>query len=424
MSATIKEALAETNDAKVQIATGVQLLPLDEAFRNNPYPILEQLRNTEPVHRDDALGRWFVTKFEDAREILRNKDLSADADDIADPESYMGRLATNAKANGTELVMESILYKDDPDHRRLRGLVSKPFSAKAIEELRPRIKANVSALLDTITDARFDLVRTLSDPLPVLIIAEMLGVERELRTEFKQWSVDFLGGFFNPLKLPEQNERGIRAFHALTEYFMRAIQERRRQPGGTDLIGVILAESQGDDRMTESEILAQCLLILIAGNVTTTDLIGNGIKALLQHPDQLAALRNEPELITNAVEEVLRYDSSVTQAQRIVPKEGTIVGCPMHKGQSITISVAAANRDPRANPDPDRFDIRRKDIHHQAFGGGRHLCLGAHLARVETQEAVLAIIQRFPKLSLVDQRFEYKPVPSLRGLKELWVSRE
>jgi hypothetical protein len=302
--------------------------------------------------------------------------------------------------------------------------VSKPFSAKAIEELRPMIRANVSTLLDTITDARFDLVKTLSDPLPVLIIAEMLGIERELRTDFKKWSVDFVGGFFNPLKLAEQNERGIPAFHALTGYFTRAIHERRHQPGGTDVISVILAESQADERMTESEILAQCLLILVAGNITTTDLIGNSIKALLQHPDQLAALRNEPQLITNAIEEVLRYDTSVTQAQRILPNDGVIVGCPMHKGQSITVSVAAANRDPRANPDPDRFEIRRKNIHHQSFGGGKHLCLGAHLARVETQEAVLGIIQRFPKLSLVDQKFEYRPVPSLRGLKELWVSRE
>jgi hypothetical protein len=424
MSATSKEVLAETHDAKAKIPTGVELLPLDEAFRNNPYPALELLRSTEPVHRDNALGRWFITKFEDAREILRNKDLSTDAAAMADPESYMGRLATNVKDNGIELVMEGMLWKDDPDHRRLRSLVSKPFSAKAIEELRPMIKANVAALLDTITDARFDLVKTLSDPLPVLIIAEMLGIERELRTEFKQWSADLVAGFFNPLKLAEQNERGARAFHALVKYFTRAIQERRQQPGGTDVISVILAESQADERITESEILAQCLLILVAGNITTTDLIGNSIKALLQHPAQLAALRDEPELITNAIEEVLRYDSSVTQAQRTVAKDGVIAGCPIHKGQTITVSVAAANRDPRANPDPDRFDIRRKNIQHQSFGAADTCAWEPTWRASRRRKQVLGILQRFSKLSLVDEKFEYRPVPSVRGLKDLWVRRE
>jgi cytochrome P450 len=423
MSAIIKEALAPATDGKTELPTGVQLTPLDETFRNNPYPILEQLRNAEPVHRDNPLGRWFITGSEEAREILRNKDLSVDADDLADPESYMGRIAANAKGSPLGVIFNSILYKDDPDHRRLRALVSKPFSAKAIEELRPMIKANVAQLLDTITDARFDLVKTVADPLPVLIISEMLGVERELRATFKQWSIDLVAGLFNPLKFPEQTARGVRAAQQISEYFTRAIETRRKQPG-TDLISLMVTATDGDERLTEAEIVAQCDLILVAGNVTTTDLISNSIKALLQHPEQLAALRNEPELIANAIEEVLRYDSSVTQAQRIVPADATIAGCPMRKGQSITVSVASANHDPRMNPEPERFDIRRKEIPHQSFGGGRHLCLGAHLARVETQEAVLGIIQRFPKLSLVEQKFEYKPVPGLRGLKELWVGRE
>jgi cytochrome P450 len=423
MSAIIKEALAPANDPETELPTGVRLTPLDETFRNNPYPILEQLRNAEPVHRDKPLGRWFITGFEEVREVLRNKDLSTDADDVADPESYMGRIAANAEGSPMEVVLDSMLYKDDPDHRRLRALVSKPFSAKAVEELRPRIKANVAQLLDTVTDARFDLVKAVADPLPVLIISEMLGVEGEMRATFKKWSVDFMAGFFNPLKLPEQSARGVRAAQEIGEYFTRAMEARRKQPG-TDLISMMVTASEGDERLTDAEILAQCDIILVAGNITTTDLIGNSIKALLQHPEQLAALRNEPELITNAIEEVLRYDSSVTQAQRIVPADGSVAGCPMHKGQSITVSIAAANHDPRANPEPERFDIRRKEIHHQSFGGGRHLCLGAHLARVEAQEAVLGIIQRFPKLSLVEQKFEYKPVPSLRGLTELWLSRE
>jgi cytochrome P450 len=410
------------NAAETPIPTGVQLTPFDEAFLNDPYPVLKRLRNAEPIHRDNALSRWFVTGFDNVREVLRNKDLSNDIN-RALPESYTGRIASNAKESGMSTTINSILFMDDPDHRRLRSLVSKPFSAKAVEELRPRIRANVAELLDTITDARFDAVESFAAPLPVIVISEMLGIEHEERTTFKKWSEDITAGLFNPLKLPEQSARGARAQQALTEYLGRVIETRRQQPG-TDLISTMIAANEDQERMTDSEIVSQCSLILVAGNVTTSDLIANGIKALLQHPDQLAALRAQPELIVNAVEEVLRYDSSVIQANRVVPADTSVTGCPMHKAESITVSLASANRDPNANPEPDRFDIRRKDIRHQSFGGNKHLCLGAHLARVETQEAILALIQRFPNLSLVEQEFNYRPVPSFRALTQLWVSRE
>jgi cytochrome P450 len=423
MSATtLKTAIAAANAADPPIPTGVQLTPFDEAFRKDPYPVLKRLGDAEPIHRDNALSRWFVTGFDNVREVLRNKDLSNDIN-RAFPESYAGRIASNAKASGMSIMINSILFMDDPEHRRLRSLVSKPFSAKAVEELRPRIRANVAEVLDTITDARFDAVESFATPLPVIVISEMLGIEREQRTTFKKWSEDITAGFFNPLKLAEQSERGARAQQALADYLGRVIKTRRQQPG-TDLISTMIAAVEDQERLTDSEIVSQCSLILVAGNVTTSDLIANGIKALLQHPDQLAALRAEPELIVNAVEEVLRYDSSVTQASRLVTADTSVTGCPMRKGESISVSLASANRDPSANPEPDRFDIRRKDIRHQSFGGSKHLCLGAHLARVETQEAILALIQRFPSLSLAEQKFDYRPVPSFRALKQLWVTRE
>jgi cytochrome P450 len=423
MSATtLKKAMESINAAETSIPTGVQLTPFDEAFRNDPYPVVKRLRDAEPIHRDIPLSRWFVTGFDNVREVLRNKDLCNDINKAL-PESYAGRLASNAKASGMSITINSILFMDDPDHRRLRSLVSKPFSAKAVEELRPRIRANVAELLETMTDGRFDAVQSFAAPLPVIVISDMLGIEREQRTTFKKWSEDITAGFFNPLKLAEQSARGARAQQALAEYLSRAIETRRQQPG-TDLISSMIAANEDKERLTDSEIIAQCNLILVAGNVTTSDLIANGIKALLQHPDQLAALRAEPQLIENAVEEVLRYDSSVTQANRVVPADASFAGCPMHKGESISVSLASANRDPSANPEPDRFDIRRKDIRHQSFGGNKHLCLGAHLARVETQEAILALIQRFPNLSLLEQEFDYRPVPSFRALKQLWLSRE
>lgn len=423
MSATtLKEASAPANAAETPIPTGIRLTPFDEAFRNDPYPVLRRLRDAEPIHRDEPLSRWFVTGFEDVREVLRNKDLSVDCG-LALPDSYSGRVAANAKASGMAITLSSLLFKDDPDHRRLRALVSKRFSPKAVEQLRPRIRANVAELLDSITETRFDAVESFAGPLPVIVIADMLGIEREQRTTFKKWSQDLTAGFFNPLKIAEQSARGARAQEALCQYLTRAIEMRRQQPG-TDLISSMITATEDGERLTDSEILAQCNLILVAGNITTSDLIANGIKALLQHPQQLAALQAQPELIINAVEEILRYDSPVTQANRVLPTDTSFTGCPMHRGESITLSLAAANRDARANPEPDRFDIRREDIQHQSFGGGRHLCLGAHLARVEAQEAILALLQRFPNLSLLEQEFEYRPVPSFRGLKELWVSRQ
>jgi cytochrome P450 len=422
MSTTAHEAALNCAIAtEAPIPTGVQLTPFDDAFRNDPYPVLKRLRDAEPSHRDDALSRWFVTGFENVREVLRNKDLSNDINKAL-PDSYAGRIAANAKESGMSITISSILFMDDPDHRRLRSLVSRPFSAKAVEELRPRIRANVAELLDTITEARFDAIESFAAPLPVIVISEMLGIEYEKRTTFKKWSQDITAGLFNPLKLPEQSARGALAQQALTEYLGHVIETRRQQPG-TDLISAMIAANEDQERMSDPEIIAQCTLLLVAGNITTTDLIANGIKALLQHPDQLAALRAEPELITNAVEEVLRYDSPVIQANRVVPADASVTGCPMHRGENITVSLAGANRDPSANPEPDRFDIRRKDIRHQSFGGNKHLCLGANLARAETQEAILALIQRFPNLSLVEQEFNYRPVPGFRALMRLWVSR-
>jgi len=402
------------------VPTGVQLTPMDAVFRNDPYPVLERLRKAERVHRDEALSRWFVTGFEEAREILRNKDLSSNLNN-AHPDSYIGRVRLNAQTGGMTETFNSILFKDDPDHRRLRALVSKPFSPKAVEDLRPRIRVNVEQLLDTLTAPHVDLVKSFADPLPVIVISEMLGIAPQMRAQFKQWSEDITAGFFNPLRLQEQTERGARAQQALSEYLSEVITARRQQPGN-DLISNMIMADEGEEPLTDAEIRGQTNLLLVAGNVTTSDLIANSLRALLLHPEQLAALRADPELIGNAVEEVLRYDSPVTQANRILTADTTLGGCPMHQGQSISVSLAGANHDPRANPDPDTFDIRRRDIRHQSFGGGKHLCLGAWLARLEAQEAVLGLLRRFPYLSLNEQTFEYRPVPSFRGLQELWVT--
>ena len=411
-----------TNGAQSSLPQGAQLTALDETFRNDPYPTLAHLRSAAPVHFDGELVRWVITQAELVRELLKDKDMSSDPRK-ANPASYAGRLAANAAAAGEGSFGTSIVFMDDPDHRRLRALVSKDFSPKAVELMRPRIRAIANKLLDAVAPGEFDLIAHFAGPLPVIVIAEMLGVDPAERGIFKQWSDLTVSAFFNPLRGPAQNALAKQAQRDMNAYFMRMIEHCRREPGDDLISGMILAQEEGS-RMTDAEILSQCNILLIAGNVTTTDLIGNGMKALLDHPSQLALLRSRPDLIANAVEEMLRYDAPVVQTGRNVQAPRTLGGCPMHLGDSLTLSLAGANHDPNVNAYPERFDIQRSEIRHQSFGGGKHLCLGAFLARVEAQEAILALLERFPKLSRPYRTLRYRAVPGLRGLEELWLSTE
>jgi cytochrome P450 len=420
-SMTAKEATTPANAAEGPLPTGIELTPLDATFRDDPYPVLKRLRNVERVHRDTALARWFVTGFDEVRELLRSRDMAKDLRK-ADTQSYSGRTFTNGNEVGAGALFSSMLFMDDPHHRRLRALVSKPFSLKAIEDLRPRVRALAEELTDEISAERFDLIDAFAAPFPVLIIGDMLGVEPHRRAQFKEWSEQTVAGLFNPLNATAQERALTRhSQQQLDGYLTALINARRREPRD-DLISSMIASAEDEQPMSDAEILGQSKLLLVAGNITTTDLIANSMKALLTHPDQLAALRAQPELIGNAVEEVLRYDSPVTQASRVADANLSFHGCPMHRGESVFVSLAAANHDPRANPDPERFDIRRRDIRHQSFGGGNHMCLGAALARLEAQEGIRALLQQFPNLSLAGREFRYKATPSFRSLQELWVS--
>jgi cytochrome P450 len=309
---------------------------------------------------------------------------------------------------------------DDPDHRRVRGLVNKAFTLKAVEALRPRVREIATGLLTKIEDGEFDLMTSFAAVLPVIVIAEMLGIDPADRDSFRHWSEVSVAAFFNPFRTAQQSEAAIQAQQELNDYFQRMIELRRAAPRA-DLISDMVHAEEAGDHMSDGEIITQCNLLLIAGNVTTTDLIGNGVKALLDHPQELAKLRARPELINNAVEEILRYDSPVTNTGRNVQRELSLRGCPMHLGDSITASLAAANHDPEVNPEPQRFDIERTNIQHQSFGGGKHTCLGAPLARVEAQEGIAALLRRFPNLQLSPRGLKYRMIPSFRGMSEYWL---
>jgi cytochrome P450 len=399
-----------------KLPQGVELTPMDDAFREDPYPILKQLREGAPVHEDRQLGRFIATRHDDVKALLHDKGFFSDPRK-ANPGTFAREFLAQSLGAGEE---PSMLLMDEPDHRRLRSLVSAPFKPHAVERWRPHIRDIVESTLDGIGDQEFDLIVNFAGPVPTVVIAEMLGVDPARREEFKQWSDLVVQIGFNPFPTEDQQEEGQAAISALAGFFLEEIQQRTKNLGDDLLSDMIRAEIAGET-LSEEEIVAQCRLLLIAGNVTTTDLIGNGINALLDHPDQLQCLRSDPALIANTVEEILRYDSPVTNSGRIPNRDIIVSGCPVGKGSSITPSLAAANRDPAVYPDPDAFDITREDTHHQSFGGGRHLCLGAHLARIEAQEAILGLLGRYPNLERSGKGAVRHAIPSFRGFGELWV---
>jgi cytochrome P450 len=404
--------------ANALVPTGMGLSALDPVFREQPHGSLDDLRRREPVHRDRVFDRLVLTRAEDISALL------GDRRHAADPrKSRLGSFARLQLAVD-ERFQPTMLHMDDPDHKRLRSLVSKAFNQRSVDAMRPRAAEVAGQLLDAAAlQTRFDVMEALAKPLPTIVIAAMLGVDAADQKDFKRWS-DAHVHMFNPLRTEEQRAHLEWGQAELGRYLSEAIARRRRERG-TDLISLLVAAQENGEQLDEAEIVGVCRLLLVAGNVTTTDLIGNGVLALLRHPDELAKLRDRPELIGQVVEEVLRYDPPVVQAGRQVTAPTRIGGCPVEAGQSVTALLLAANHDPRFHANPHSFDIERPDKRHFAFGGGAHFCLGAPLARAEGQIAIAMILERFPRLRLApDYVPVHRPVPSLRGLESLWVETD
>ena len=398
--------------AREWLETRATFDPVSSKFAQDPYPFYQRLRERDPVHRSRLFNGWVLSKFSDVDAVLR------DHSRFSNDDRSLGETAPDARGDD----VHSMLYLDPPDHTRLRSLVTKAFSARSIESLQSRIEQIVDQLLDQAeSKGRFDIIEALAYPLPVIVIAEMLGVPPEDRDRFKRWSDD-VARILEPRSSREEVQSAMDSRTALMEYFDGIVEEHRKEPKD-DLVSALIVAQEEGDKLSHEEILVTLLLLLVAGNETTRNLIGNGMLALLRHPDELAQLRANPDLLEPAVEELLRFDSPVQIDSRAALEDLELHGKPIRKGQRVICLVGSANRDIDVFDQSDRLDFGRENQSHISFGRGIHHCLGASLARLEAQVAFRNLLQRFPQI-LLAQKPRYRRRVALRGLESLVVDVE
>jgi pimeloyl-[acyl-carrier protein] synthase len=383
----------------------------------NPYPLYHKLRSEDPVHWDRFLHTWVVTRYPDVMNVLHS--FSADRTPTPEQLTAMGLSGLNPIA---KVMVKQMLFMDAPAHTRLRGLASAAFTPRRVEVLREHIQEIADDLLDRVqTRGRMDIIADFAAPMPAIVTAEMLGVPTEDHANLKKWSADFaemLGNFqHNPDRIP----RVLESTNNLTTYFQAAIDKARQHPREGLIHSFMTAEIDGD-RLTDEEIVANCIVTMVGGQETTTNLIGNGLLTLMRNPEQLAQLRDDPNLISSAVEELLRYESPSQHTGRIAREDVQIGDKQIRKGQAVMAIMAAANRDPERFPDPDLLILDRSDNKHLAFGWSSHFCFGAPLARMEGQIAFETILRRLPNLEVAPGPLTWRNNSGLRGLTALPVT--
>jgi len=391
-------------------------------FRADPYAFYRRLRQEDPVH----WGLPFEPYFDGAWHIATYADVSAMLKDprLGKAEAANERMAALPIEAQEYLGMLNLalLRADPPDHTRLRALVSKAFTPRMVENLRPRIVATATALLDEAeASPEIDLIHQYAFPLSITVITEMLGLTYDDREQLKRWSAALVAAQ-ECKRTPEIYGPASQASAELVAFFHEQIVRQREHPRPGILSDLIAVRDQDGDRLSENELIVTCALLLIAGHDTTVNLIGNGTLALLRDPDQLALLRENPQLISSAVEEFLRYDSSSQMTGRIAREDVEYGGKVIHQGDQINLLMGSANHDPAQFSNPDQLDITRKDNRHIAFGHGIHFCLGAPLARLEAQVAIPLLLQRWPHVRLTDAEPERRQTIGFRGLNHLPVA--
>jgi cytochrome P450/type IV secretory pathway TraG/TraD family ATPase VirD4 len=394
--------------------------PTDRRWSTDPWPLYEELRSVAPVY-ENSPGFWMLSRHADCLDVLRDRQASSDVTRV-DPSLLPPSAVATLLDTPSGVDTRPFLFLDPPDHTRLRGLVQKAFTPRMIDSLRPRIGAIVDELLGTALErGRIDAVADFAYPLPVRIICEMLGVPTEDQGRFSAWSSVLARGLDPESALAEEDrQERAGAAMAFAEYFFALLADRRRAPGDDLLSQLVLAEESGD-QLSEGELLSTAILLLVAGHETTVNLLSGGLLALLEQPDQLVRLRNEPALEQSAIDELLRYVSPVQRTGRWILHDVHPGGTTIPEGSFVTTLIASANRDPEIFSDPARLDLARRDNRHLGFGFGLHHCLGAPLARLESVIALPALLRRTQSIEL-DGPVSYRANVVLRGLASLPVS--
>ena len=405
-----------------KVVAPVKKVVFDDNILQNPYPTYARLHEEGPIHYLDVGSKWAVwsvISHAECSSVAKDPRLSAKRAQqmlLPLPLSRQGEFSELAR-----MLALWLIFMDPPEHTRLRKLLNKGFSPAAIEALRPQVEAMVDRMLKPLQHgSEIDLMQSFANPLPVRIISEMLGVPQELHDTFVEWSRAIAVFRGTPDRTVEQAQAAQNALIALTDFFRQTVADRKRNKGN-DLISLLIDIEEEGEVLTEEELYAQCIGLLFAGHETTRNLIGNGMYTLLQHPQETADLRQKPEMIRTAVEEILRYESPVQFTARVLKEDIEICGQHIPRKWTVLCMLGAANRDPKRFKEPNQLDLNRLNNQHLAFSAGPHACIGGQLARLEGQVAILNLVQRFPKMKLTGPQPEWASTFGLRGLKSLPV---
>ena len=393
--------------------------PGQDAVRRDPFPVYARLQDEDPVHWSPALKSWIVTRYDDVKDVALTADLSP---------NRLKPFYETLRGERRELLAEVMRYlqlwlvfRDPPEHTRLRRLLAGVFNAKAIQAMAPRIDAVVEHVLGRLDpDATVDVVRDVAALVPGYVILDLLGIERERFPEIKVWSDDMRTFIGTARGTPDKYARVHRGAHEMAVFF-RALIERRRADPGDDFVSRMIAARDEQHTLTEDELVATCMLVLFGGHETTTNLIANAVNALLDHPGQHERLRAQPALIDSAIEEFLRYDGPSNSIARVVAVDHELQGRTLRRGERVFAMINAANRDPRQFERPHELDLGRDPNRHITFGFGIHFCLGAPLARLEGRSCIGAIVQRYPRLRRAEGTPDWIDALIMRGLSTLPV---
>lgn len=388
----------------------------------DPYPTYSRLLEEGPIHYVEVAGKWAVWSVfghAECLEVAKDPRCSAKrAQQMLLPIPFSRQAEFKELARMLSLWL---IFMDPPEHTRLRKLLNKGFSQSAVETLRPQMQAIVDRMLKPLKPgSESELMGDFANLMPVRVISEMMGVPEALHGTFVNWSRAIAVFRGNPSRTAEEAQKAQEALVNMTEFFRKTVAERKRNKGN-DLISLLIDIEEDGEALTEEELYAQCIALLFAGHETTRNLIGNGMFTLLQHPDEATELRENPQMIRSAVEELLRFESPVQFTARVLKEEMEVCGQPIRKGWSILCMLGAANRDPKQFKEPNRLDLKRLNNQHLAFSAGPHFCIGNQLARLEGQIAISNLLQRFPGMKIAGPKPEWADTFGFRGLKSLSV---